>query len=212
MAQGVVGVIDHGVGNYISIINLLDKIGVGSRSVRSVQDIDDMNPEIDKIIIPGVGSFDAGITALNRLGIFEGLKKFTSQGGGLLGICLGMQLMFESSEEGTERGLGFFPGELKRIKEDLNHRVPHVGWHFVDTDDEWLFANVNKKRFYHNHSFALRAPNDFQIASIQYSEEYVVAVRRGNIVGVQFHPEKSHSAGERIILNFLNYAPPSAKL
>ena len=207
MFRGVVGVIDHGVGNYISIINLLNKIGVGSRRIRSVQDIEALNPEIDKVIIPGVGSFDAGVKALSNLGIFEGLKKFTSQGGGLLGICLGMQLMFEASEEGTKIGLGFFPGELKRIKEDINHRVPHVGWHFVDADDEWLFADVNKKRFYHNHSFALKAPSDFQIASIQYSEEYVVAVRKGNIVGVQFHPEKSHSAGERIILNFLNYDP-----
>jgi glutamine amidotransferase len=205
MFKGIVGVIDHGVGNYVSILNLLNKMGIDSTRVRSSTDINSLNPDNDKIIIPGVGSFDTGMSALKFLGIQQDLRDFSTEGGGVLGICLGMQLLFESSEEGFEKGLGIFPGRLKRIEENVDHRVPHVGWHFVDSDDDWLFSNIDKKRFYHNHSFALEAPSDFEIASIQYSKKYVVAVRKGNTVGVQFHPEKSHSSGERIVSNFLNF-------
>ena len=208
MFGGVVGVVDHGVGNYISIINLLKRMGIDSKRIGSYLDVNSLNPNLDKIIIPGVGSFDAGVNALKRLTLFQNLRTFSTEGGAILGICLGMQILFESSEEGIEQGLGIFPGRLKRIKEDLDHRVPHVGWHFVDSDDEeWMFAGINRKRFYHNHSFAFEAPSDFQVATMQYSKKYVVAVRKGNTVGVQFHPEKSHSAGERIVSNFLNYDP-----
>jgi glutamine amidotransferase len=206
MFCGVVGVVDHGVGNYVSIINLLNKIGVRSIRIRNVLEINSLNPKVDRIIIPGVGSFDSGMLALKNLKIFEGIRKFSGEGGGILGICLGMQLLFDSSEEGFESGLGLIPGKLKLIQKDSNHRVPHVGWHFVESNDnEWLFENIKKMRFYHNHSFALSAPSDFQIATIKYSEEDVVSVKKENIIGVQFHPEKSHSSGERLILNFLNH-------
>jgi glutamine amidotransferase len=199
-----IGVIDHGVGNSIAILNLLRKIGIEAIKIQKSSEFEVLNPSDSKIVIPGVGSFDAGMNALRDSKLDSELAKFVGAGGGVLGICLGMQLLFESSEEGNTRGLGLIPGHLIAMKSNPKFRVPHVGWEpVIPVKEDSIFSGITRLAFYHNHSFALPSPSPFEIAKIQYSDQFVVAARNENVVGVQFHPEKSHGSGEQLMKNFI---------
>jgi glutamine amidotransferase len=199
-----VGVIDHGVGNYVAILNLLRKIGISAERISTVEQFESLASQNTRIVLPGVGSFDAGMKALTSSGLDRSLKVFGSEGGHILGICLGMQLLFNESEEGLAEGLGLIGGKLIRMKSNSNFRVPHVGWETIQPKKvDPLFFGIKKFSFYHNHSFAAPADNLSQLATIDYLETYAVVVRKMNVVGVQFHPEKSHSSGERLISNFI---------
>ena len=204
-SAGKIGVVNHGVGNSIAVHNLIRKIGRNSIEVNDNKDLETFNPSEDKIIIPGVGSFDAGIGALHDRGLFQPLKEFISNDGPVLGICLGMQMLFQSSEEGALAGLGHFEGRLSKLVPREGFSVPNVGWSEVilDAEDE-ITKGINYPRFYHNHSFGFAGPHPSEIAHIEYSRRYSVILRRGNVVATQFHPEKSHGSGESIFNNFLN--------
>ncbi len=199
-----IGVIDHGVGNSIAILNLLRKIGIQAVKIQDSAELEAFSSGDSKLVIPGVGSFDAGMNALRTSGLDKAISNFASAGGGILGICLGMQLLFERSDEGSCEGLGLIPGELIALKGNLRFRVPHVGWEpIVPVKEDLIFSGITRLSFYHNHSFALPSPSPFEIARIQHSDQVSVAARNKNVVGVQFHPEKSHSSGEQLMKNFI---------
>lgn len=201
----VVYVIDHGVGNTVAIMNLLRKMGYPAVKVQSSQSLTNVNFSKSKFILPGVGSFDAGMKSLHDKGLSQILIAHGNSGGHILGICLGMQLLLDSSEEGVVAGLGIIPGKLVRMKSTSQYRVPHVGWEKIKiSNSDQIFTGIDKFRFYHNHSFALPSPSPFELAAIKHAESYTVAVRKTNVVGVQFHPEKSHVDGQRIFTNYLN--------
>jgi glutamine amidotransferase len=197
-------VVDHGVGNTVAITNLLRKMGVSALRIESRSDLINMKYTDAKFILPGVGSFDSAMQSLRDSGIAEILIEHAKSDGCILGICLGMQLLLDSSEEGKKPGLGIIPGKAIKMIGSRSYPVPHVGWEKVKpVNNDRIFENVSKFRFYHNHSYALTASSPYSIATINYSEEHCVAARKENAVGVQFHPEKSHSEGERILRNFL---------
>jgi glutamine amidotransferase len=200
-----IGVVDHGVGNVVAILNLLRKIGVDHVRITSPDQMATMNKVSTKIIIPGVGSFDTGMRALRSAGLDQSIKTFADSGGSVLGICLGMQLLFQKSEEGNSDGLNLVAGSIVKMREHDQFKVPHVGWEpIIKTIPDSIFEGIPRLSFYHNHSYAALSPSEHEIAKIEYDLEYTVAVRNRNVVGVQFHPEKSHSAGERLMVNFVN--------
>jgi glutamine amidotransferase len=200
-----VGVIHHGVGNTVAITNLLKKIGVETVIVDSHTKLSQLGRSDLKLIIPGVGSFDAGMRSLQERDLVSGIRSFAQDGGRILGICLGMQLLFDGSAEGELHGIGLLSGTLMAMNSSSEFRVPNVGWQKVTQVKECsLLESVVRPVFYHNHSFALASSNHFTAATIEHERNYSAIVQRSNVFGVQFHPEKSHSAGERLIRNFIN--------
>jgi glutamine amidotransferase len=196
-------VIDSGFGNVGSVSNMLRKIGCSY--VVSNKSDDLLNA--DKIIVPGVGSFDNGMRLLKQgswINALENacLKRKTP----ILGICLGMQILFEKSEEGIYCGLGWIKGSVKRINSfDGIIKVPHMGWNSLDikTHNSRLFNDLSYPRFYFSHSYCVDCFDLNNIsASTFYGENIIASVEKDNIFGVQFHPEKSHNFGLKILKNF----------
>jgi glutamine amidotransferase len=161
-----------------------------------------------KIILPGVGSFDQGMTNLINLQIKDILnKKATEDKIPVLGICLGMQLMTLRSEEGTLQGLGWIDAETIKFRFDnpVQFKSPHIGWNFIKQHKESnLLRNMNpESRFYFVHSYYIRSNNpSYILTSTVYEREFTSSFEKGNIIGVQFHPEKSHKFGMALLKNF----------
>ncbi|MDO8620289.1 MAG: imidazole glycerol phosphate synthase subunit HisH [bacterium] len=201
-----VAIIDYGMGNVGSVLNALAYLKVPALVTRNAEEIRCAS----HIILPGVGAFGEGMRNLREYGLIPLLEEVRQAGKPLLGICLGMQLLASVGEEGGEHeGLGFIPGRVRRFKVDeANVRVPHIGWNDVSpTADAVLFRNVSPLIFDFVHSFHL-VPEDSAVvsATCNYGEEFVVAVQKGSVFGVQFHPEKSQKSGLAVLNNFLNYA------
>ena len=202
-----IGIINYGMGNLASIQNALESLGVDSFIMGSP----DLLASADRIILPGVGAFTAAMKHLEEdLWIPAIRRAVESEQRPLLGICLGMQLLLSSGDEGGPcGGLDFIQGEVKRLQlEDPTLRVPHVGWNEVDyTTDSPLFNGIpDQSDFYFVHSYAaLPSDDEDVIARTQYGGDFVVAIRRKNVFGVQFHPEKSSIPGRKLLQNFLEY-------
>jgi glutamine amidotransferase len=199
--------IDLGVGNLGSLANVLRRIGHVGEITHEAKAIE----QADRLILPGVGAFDPAANALDTLGIREILKrKVIDDRTPILGICLGMQLLLERSEEGNARGLGWIRGNVRRFSFDgvrARLKVPHMGWNTVSPrGDSPLFAGSANNRFYFVHSYFVDCddPNDIA-GTTRYGVDFVAAVTRHNVMGVQFHPEKSHSAGQNVIARFLEH-------
>lgn len=204
----MIAIINYGLGNLGSIANMLKVIG--EKSV--ITDNAEIIHKADKIILPGVGAFDAGMSKLNETGLTDVIKKEAEAGKPILGICLGMQLLGRKSEEGTLPGLGLIPFENRRfdftnvdkeIKEKL--RVPHMGWDIVEFKKSvpLLEEIEGLQRYYFVHSYhAVCDSKDNVMMSCDYGYEFAAAVYKDNVYGVQFHPEKSHDFGMRIFENF----------
>lgn len=194
------------MGNVGSIQRMLKKVGADSALTSDPQEL----RLADKLILPGVGAFDAGMNRLHETGLTPLLNELVlEQRKPLLGICLGMQLLMDSSEEGTADGLGWVPGQVRRFDwpdEQESLRVPHMGWNLVrPSNDSPLFEELDEQsRFYFVHSY-FAAPEDArsQAASAHYGFDFCCSVRRDNIYGVQFHPEKSHRYGLKLLQNFV---------
>jgi imidazole glycerol-phosphate synthase subunit HisH len=198
-------VVDYGLGNLGSIHNMLKKLGVESR----VTDDTDEVLHASKLILPGVGAFDHGMTNLRERGLVELLhRKVLQDDTPILGICLGMQLMTRGSEEGQLPGLGWLPATTRRFRPsspDLHLPVPHMGWNYVEPSaTSALFAGLpDDPRFYFVHSFYVDADEDEYVSGrTTYDVSFVSAVERNNVLGVQFHPEKSHKFGMALLRNF----------
>lgn len=182
---------------------MFKKIGVKAKLSSDYDEI--MNA--DKLVLPGVGSFDKGIKSLNESGLLSVLEEKVVKGKTpLIGICLGMQLLMEDSEEGMENGLGWIEGRVKKFKFNSGKlKIPHMGWNIVRSNEyDTIFAGLeDETRFYFVHSYYVECRNNENVLGVtDYGIDFVSAVRKDNIFGVQFHPEKSHRFGRQVLKNF----------
>lgn len=194
-------IVDYGCGNLNSIRNMLKKIGFESVVSSSVNDI----AVASKIILPGVGSFDTGMNSLHEIGYFPVLtEKALKEKIPFLGICLGMQLMTNGSEEGKQKGLGWIDADTRKFTSNEKLKIPNMGWNEVDVKKEnKLFSGIIHPRFYFVHSYYIQSRNaDNILATANYGIEYTCAFQKENLFGVQFHPEKSHKYGMKLLTNF----------
>lgn len=202
-------IVDYGLGNLGSIKNMLKKIGVRAEIT------DDYNRilKADKLILPGVGAFDDGMKNLDSKGLIKILnQKVIQEKTPILGICLGMQLMTEGSEEGKLPGLGWIEGSAKKFSSQNNGekiRIPHMGWNILkpsNGSENTIFkSNFEELRFYFVHSYYVNIKNQEENAGLtDYGQKFVSAFKKDNIIGMQFHPEKSHKFGMSILKNFID--------
>lgn len=205
MKNGV-AIIDYGASNLQSVKNIINHLGHDAFITRNPKDIADASA----IILPGVGAFHEAIANLYRLNLVECLnQEVLEKRKNILGICLGMQLLFESSDENnrSDKGLCWLPGKTVKIGQ-CNMKLPHVGWNEVyPTKESALFQGLGTPPiFYFDHSYHVECSEEYTLATSRFGEcRIVVAVEYKNIFGVQFHPEKSQREGMQIIHNFLNF-------
>jgi imidazole glycerol-phosphate synthase subunit HisH len=202
----VLAVVNCGVSNLRSVLNALEVVGAVARVVDDPGAIEGA----DGVILPGVGAFRDGIANLERAGFPDAIRAYVDTGRPLLGICLGMQLLAERSEEyGDYAGLGLIPGSVVRIETLPGLRIPHVGWNTLDVRRESvLFDGLSDERsFYFVHSYHLEAAaSEFVTATTDYGLPLTACVQRDNVHGVQFHPEKSQRDGLKMLSNFVALA------
>lgn len=200
-------VVDTGLGNVGSVLNMITHLGFKAVISKDISHIE----KAQKVIIPGVGTYDAGMKALHTRGLVDVLNyKTGDHNAQILGICLGMQLMLEGSEEGQAPGLGWFEGSCKKFPDTTNDqtlKVPHMGWNTVEPlKYEPLFKIVEQEtRFYFVHSYYAELKNELEILTkTNYGDIFTSGIHKNNLFGVQFHPEKSHAFGFHFLKNFLN--------
>lgn len=200
----MIAIIDYGLGNLASVQNMFRKIGV--RDAIITADAEQI-AVADRILLPGVGAFDAGMSKLEATGLIPLLnKRALEEKVPVLGICLGMQMLTRKSEEGNKKGLGWIDGETVKFTPDptLKLKVPHMGWDYIKvTRKNPLLEMDIKQRFYFVHSYYVKCDNDSQVlATCDFDLPFVCAVNKGNIFGTQFHPEKSLQFGMKVFENF----------
>jgi len=198
-------IIDYGMGNLGSISNMIKHIGYSSIISSEISKV----KSADKIILPGVGHFDRAMTNIKSLGLYDIIKhKATKEKIPILGICLGMQIMCENSEEGSEIGLNLINANVRRFSFKDNNllKIPHMGWNYTEQiKDSPLLSQQNENpRYYFVHSYHVVC-NDVSdvLTTTNYGYKFVSSFQKDNIVGVQFHPEKSHKYGMSLFRNFI---------
>lgn len=186
-----VAIIDIGVGNLNSIFNAINKIGCKPKIVSNPSEIIDF----DVTILPGVGSFGYAMSNIDRFGFHDCLNDFIQSGRTFIGICLGMQLLFDSSAESPNvKGLSLIEGEVLPLPNNHLHPIPHIGWNNVSSKN--VFFDEFEHDFYFLHSFYCKpSDNNLCVLSVDYPDSFCAAVMKENIYGFQFHPEKSQSVG-----------------
>ena len=197
-----VSIVNYGIGNTGSILNMLRKLRVAADVVANPASLSGAK----RLILPGIGAFDACMEALQRSGLPDALLEFAATGRPLLGICVGMQLLTLGSEEGSLPGLGLINARTRRFTPIPGLRIPHMGWDSV----RWLLPEhplasrlTEGSRFYFVHSFRVACESEANcLALCTYGEEFAAAIVDGNVAGVQFHPEKSHRFGLQLLKNF----------
>ena len=201
----MIAIIDYNMGNLRSVSNAFDKIG---SHIEVVNDPEKLK-NFDKVILPGVGAYKDAMEHLQSNGMQESILEFSQSGKPLLGICLGMQLLLDSSDEfGFTKGLGLIEGsveEFDKSKFDHKLKVPHMGWNelFVQRNSK-LFEGMNKEIYlYFVHSFHATCKDEYVIGKTFYGYDFVSAIEKDNIYGFQPHPEKSHENGLKILENFV---------
>lgn len=204
----MIKVLNIGIGNIASLTNMLRKAGSETELCSKSDDLDGAKA----IILPGVGSFDNGINRLAGSGLLDALQqKVFDERVPILGVCLGMQLLFETSEEGNLPGLGWLKGNVTRfdfsgLKHDKPLKIPHMGWNLIKPKShESLYAGLEEEaRYYFVHSYHVNCVNTSDIlATANYGYEFTCSIKHNNIWGAQFHPEKSHRFGLQFFKNFL---------
>ncbi|MGN0534016.1 MAG: imidazole glycerol phosphate synthase subunit HisH [Eubacterium sp.] len=199
----MVAIIDYGAGNLSSVKKALDFLGAESEITKDRDKI----MAASHIILPGVGSFGDAMDSMNRRGLTETVKEAALSGKPFLGICLGLQLLFESSEESPGvQGLGLLKGKIVEIPKDRGLKVPHIGWNSVSLKQtDGIFKGIDQNSyFYFVHSYYLKGADDSAVAATaDYGVEIECAVQQGNLCATQFHPEKSSKTGLQVLKNFL---------
>ena len=204
-----VGVVDYGMGNLFSVVSALEMIGAKVIICQNPNSLKD----VDRIIMPGVGGFDNCMDTITKKGFKDALdREVIDLGKPIYGICLGMQIMGRMSFEfGEHKGLGWIDGDVLKLRpNDSNLRVPHVGWNDVNyTEDSPLFSDLPKSPdFYFVHSFYLQCDQNQDVeATCDYGQTVTAAIKKNNIFGSQFHPEKSQDFGLKVLENFLSWIP-----
>lgn len=200
----MITIVNYGLGNVQAIANIYLRLNIPVRIAASAAELADA----PKIILPGVGAFDWAMTRLNQSGMREPLEDLVGRGRPVLGICVGMQMMFGRSEEGVLPGLQWIDGEVRRFDESTftaKTHLPHMGWNDVlPKQTNCLFrALESEARFYFLHSYYTAPSRDADVLAVtDYNGGFSSSVRSGNVFGVQFHPEKSHQWGIRLLQNF----------
>jgi len=200
-----IALVEYGIGNVGSVANALGRLGATPTIVGNGAQLLAFAP--DCVVMPGVGAVGKALDLLRQRGLDTALNKIVRDGGTpFLGICVGMQVLAETCEEfGEHRGLGWIPGCVRRLAKECSAlRLPHVGWNEISVrpGDSFL-SGLDGEHFYFVHSFGMDCPAEFIAATAEYGSPFTAAVQRANIMGVQFHPEKSSSAGERVLRAFL---------
>jgi len=201
----MIAIVDYNMGNLASVQNAFAKLGKDT----VVENDPSKFKNYDKLILPGVGAFGDAMEHLRERNMIEALKEYADSGKYMLGICLGMQLLFESSEEfGTHEGLGLIKGDVKAFdstKFEENLKVPHMGWNRMFTKEHPLFENLDEEHYlYFVHTYHVNCANEEDIIGrTNYGYEFTSAVACGNVFGIQPHPEKSHENGLKILENFI---------
>ncbi|MFZ5989873.1 MAG: imidazole glycerol phosphate synthase subunit HisH [Bacillota bacterium] len=201
----MIAVIDYEVGNLRSVEKALHFIGCEAK----VSSDKEFILNADAVVLPGVGAFADAMQSLGKYGMIEVINKVIESKKPFLGICLGMQLLFDYSEEGGQdvQGLGILRGAIKQLPDDMNLKVPHMGWNSLELKGESpLFKGISKNPYvYFVHSYYLDTDDkDIVIASTNYGINFSVAVQKGSIYATQFHPEKSGEVGLNMLRNFVN--------
>ncbi len=200
-----VGVVNYGMGNISSVVKKLKIVGANYKIINSSNCFED----VDKLILPGVGHFEKAMQNLKKRNLVGPLNNSVLEKKiPVLGICLGMQLMALSSEEGKSNGLGWFDAKVRKfnIQDKLNFKVPQMGWNTISINKKSdLMKNIsNQSEFYFIHSFYIKCNKEEDILNTTvYESEFVSGIQKGNIFGVQYHPEKSHEIGEKMFKNFI---------
>ena len=197
----MITLLDYGAGNVRSVINAIKHLGETVHLAKNAAEI----ANAQRLIFPGVGAFGSMMQILNQKGYVQPLKTFLASGRPFFGICLGMQALFEASQEAiTTKGLGIIKGSVKRF--NIDRAVPHIGWNGINVKQPSLIFNglVGNEKFYFVHSYYVE-PEDSSVilTTTDYDTEFASSIQQGNIIGTQFHPEKSGQAGQQLLANFL---------
>jgi glutamine amidotransferase len=197
-------IIDYGIGNLASVLNMFKKIGVPDVKVSRDKEV---IQQADKLLLPGVGAFDAGMNNLEQTGLIPVLnEKVLEQKTPILGICLGMQLLTKRSEEGVKPGLGWVDAETIKFNPDpaLKLKVPNMGWNYIKVNRENKLVDMeSRNRFYFVHSYHVKCFDETQsLATSNFGTDFTCMVNKNNIYGAQFHPEKSLKFGMKVLENF----------
>lgn len=204
----MITIVDYGLGNIQAFRNIYCCLGLDVAFGRTADELSNAC----KLILPGVGAFDRAMSRLNESGMHERLDELVLQRGiPVLGVCVGMQMMADTSEEGVLPGLGWISGQVRRFERGIDDvagstplQLPHMGWNAARAvHDRGLFAGLSESNFYFLHSYYFEAQDSSSVLAVtDYVDQFASAVGKGNIYGVQFHPEKSHLAGIELLKNF----------
>lgn len=203
----MINIIDHGTGNIISLNNILDRVNVKHQLTSEPKSLE----KASHIIIPGVGHFESAIKKLKEQRLDKAIIDSAMRGVPILGICLGMHILYDYSEEGMVEGLGLMKGRVvKKSPSNIDRfKVPNVGWLSVERKKtSSLFQNINNQDaiFYFANSYAVKSDNQCCVTSTyNYDDDFVASSEKDNIYGTQFHPEKSGDVGHKLMQNFLNF-------
>ena len=200
-----IGLIDYGMGNLYSVKKSFERLNQNVILVNNQKDL----INCDALVLPGVGAFDPAMQNLEKTKLIPYIKEITLQGKPLLGICLGLQLLFESSEEGFKKGLGLFKGEVKKLPNDQNERIPHMGWSKLNKEKNCPLTKEPNDRnwMYFVHSYSAIVTNQRDLAAtIPFGEHKITSIIwKDNIGACQFHPEKSGKSGHKMLFNWLKW-------
>ncbi|KGF67313.1 imidazole glycerol phosphate synthase [Hoeflea sp. BAL378] len=201
----MIGVVDYGLGNVQAFLTAYRRMNIPAYAAKTPDELS----KASKVILPGVGSFDHAMDLLNQSGLKDPLLAQAKSGDvPILGVCVGMQILADGSDEGVAPGLGLVPGRVRTLVSLSNSSqlpMPHMGWNDVQpVEDMPLFAGLeDAPRFYFLHSYFYDCAHETDVAAhVTYGQAFTCAVRRDNVFGVQFHPEKSHDFGSRLLRNF----------
>ena len=200
----MIGIIDYGLGNIHAFLNTYKSLGIPAKSAKSIGDL----KNISHLILPGVGSFDQAITLFENSGMKSEVEEMVIKNHiPILGICVGMQILGNNSEEGSFKGLGWINGNIKKIQIDKTNQLPlpHMGWNdiHIKNNSKLFFELELNSSFYFLHSFYFNCfDSSHEVAEVFYGTKMTCAIKKDNIYGVQFHPEKSHHYGAKLLKNF----------
>ncbi len=200
----MIAIIDYGSGNINAFANVLKRLNINAKIACTKKDLVD----VTRIVLPGVGAFDHVMSSFNKSGLRDVVERMVfEEGTKVIGICAGMQILANSSDEGKEKGLGWIDGQVRLLDTSeikSKTKLPHMGWNKIIYNGDPLFTGIdNQARFYFVHSYYFECENEVNsIASTEYGFNFTSAVKKGNVYGVQFHPEKSHQNGQQLLKNF----------